>query len=94
MELPAVANALRSPGRLKLLRIIRAERLSAAEVHRRLVIAEQSPRHRESVYRDLEILVHCGVLSKQYDHQTKAIVYGLVGRQIVIDLLETRATVR
>jgi hypothetical protein len=86
MDVARAARALQSPTRFTLLLILHGESLSSAEAHRRLLEARPNRRHRESTYRDLEIMVAAGLLEKRYDIRSKEIRYVVLGSQVVFDL--------
>ena len=87
MDLEIVAQALRSRDRVRLLKLLARDAAGASEVHRRYESEFRHRRNRVSVYRDLEILVHAGLLDKRYDGDEKRIVYQLPSRRLTIDLV-------
>ena len=89
------AAALRSRDRLAILQLIGSEELSAIEVHRKYSSKNPSTgKHRESIYRDLEMLVEVGLLEKKYDVKRKQITYSLKTKTVEIELPSGKITVK
>lgn len=87
MDLHQVSKALSNPTRLNLLHIVGEEPCSAAEAHR-AYIQDYEDKQRESIYRELEILVDASLLYKEYSNDEKEIQYHLSHEKLVIDLLD------
>ena len=85
MDLHQVSKALSNPTRLNLLGILREDPRSAADAHR-AYIREYEAKQRESIYRELEILVEASLLSKEYNTDEKEIQYRLRHEELVVDL--------
>lgn len=90
MDLQRIGLVLRSKTRLRLIQVLADDRLSAQEIHSRVSERGGGHRHRESTYRDLEIMVDAEIMEKTYDKKEKAIVYRLVTRYLRLDLLDQR----
>jgi len=45
-------------------------------------------KYKESIYKDLQLLVEAGLVEKYYDKEKKAIVYGSTVDTVVFDLLK------
>lgn len=84
MQITDLGNAIRNPTRVKILKIIDDKHLRAIDVYRELSKTQKI--HRESVYKELELLVKLGILGKQYDDKRKGIVYFLKVRVVNVDL--------
>jgi Fe2+ or Zn2+ uptake regulation protein len=82
-----ICNALSSDKRLKILHILEGEDKTGIEVYKKYNSSYGGRVHRESIYRDLELLQTAGLLAKRYDTSEKKLYYHLKGRQISIDLL-------
>jgi len=86
VNLSLVASALRSKDRMRILQLIGSEQLSSIEVYRRYSNKYSKEKHRESIYRDLEMLVAAGILEKKYSVEKKQITYSLKAKEISIEL--------
>lgn len=85
MELINVSKALSNETRLRLLQLVAEEPGSATSVHQRFVEEHSDQKHRESVYRALEILVDAELLIKEYQKE-EGLIYHIAHEQLVIDL--------
>lgn len=88
MELKQVGNALANDTRLRLLRLVAEKHDSAVEIHRRYIDEHDDEKHRESIYRALEILVDSQLLSKEY-RDGQGLIYRLNHDRLSIDLHTT-----
>lgn len=87
LELIHISKAFSSETRIRILQIIGHESLSAIEVFKRYNIRYDNKKHRESIYRDLEILLSAGLLKKNYEEADKQIVYSMRFGEILINLV-------
>lgn len=92
MQITDLGNAIRSNTRIKILKIIGSKHLRAIDVYKEIVKFQKI--HRESVYKELELLVKFGLLDKKYDASKKAIVYALKIHEIRIDLTKGEILVK
>ena len=79
-----MARALRSEVRVRLLKILSEGELSAIDAFRKYN-EHFERKHRESIYRDLELLVACEMLKKKYDEKRKEIVYTLITPELKVN---------
>ncbi len=82
MDLKRTLIALSSNKRLEMTNILSYNDLSAPEVFSKM---KSPPVFRQSVNRDLDVLVEVGILKKFYHQQTKKILYGLIWKSLEID---------
>ena len=87
MEIDRVCHALSSASRLKIIRILGNGDQTASEVFKKIKEHRNGTAHRETIYRDLELLQKAGILNKVYDIKSKRLFYHLVSPKIIIDLL-------
>ncbi|MEM2506533.1 MAG: transcriptional repressor [Nitrososphaeria archaeon] len=92
MHITDLGNAIRSNTRIRILKIINDKHLRAIDVYKEIVKFQKI--HRESVYKELELLVKYGLLDKKYDATKKAIVYTLKIRAVNIDLAKGEIMVK
>jgi len=85
MELRQVAKALSNPTRINLLKIISENPRTAAETHR-VYLEEYEDKRRESIYRELELLVDANLIAKQYDGDDKGIKYHTLYENLIINI--------
>jgi Fe2+ or Zn2+ uptake regulation protein len=85
VEIVKVCNGLSSIKRLKIVKVLSDGDHTATEVFRKLS-QHYSKVHRETIYRDLEVLLESGLVKKSYDTTTKKLTYHLATRKIIIDL--------
>lgn len=85
MDLHAVSKALSNPTRVNLIGIVAEEPCSAVEAYRSY-IRKYEEKKRESIYRELEILVDASILRKEYNNDEKEIQYRLAHERLMIDL--------
>ena len=90
MSIMQIASALSSETRLKLIRIISNNQLSAVEAFKIYNKTYNEKKHRETIYRELESLVKSNILNKSYLKNKKKIVYELVSEKIIFDLLKNQ----
>jgi len=86
MEIHQVAKALSSQTRIKLLKILNNKQMSSMAIFTEYNIKNNDNKHRESIYRSLEILVKAGILDKKYDVQSKEILYQIKINEVKINL--------
>jgi len=86
MDVKKIASALSSETRLKILKILAKKELSSVDVYRGYIRIYNDKKHRESIYRDLEVLVTAELLEKKYDSSSKQIIYHLKVKKITLDL--------
>lgn len=86
MELLEIAKALRSELRLMILLALaeQTEPITLIEIQKAVSIRGASTRHRETVYRAVEVLVALDLVEKIYV-KNKGICYRLIKPQIILD---------
>ena len=87
MEIKNISSALSSETRLRILKILSASNLSSIDVHKEYIQKYPDKKHRESIYRELEILHTAGLLEKKYNSEGKQIEYGIKIKKFTIDLI-------
>lgn len=93
MEVTHLGNALRSQTRVNILKILGRKSLRAIDVYREYkTLFSDDAKHREFIYKELELLVDAGLLDKRYDRNTKSIIYTLRFQKISIDLIAGEVT--
>lgn len=91
MELEPVAKALSNTTRLKILRLVADKPDTAIGTFQRYTDTYDDDKHRENIYRGLEILVDADVLEKEY-RTDRGLTYQLIHDGLLIDLCD--ATVK
>jgi Fe2+ or Zn2+ uptake regulation protein len=87
LEAVDVGRALKSQTRVNIMKILSGRKLRAIDVfneYRRKF--PEKPRHRESIYTELELLLELGMLNKAYEIKRKGVVYSLKAQVIKVDL--------
>jgi len=92
MQITSLGNAIRSDTRVKILKIIGDRQLRAIDIYKEFTKIKKI--HRESIYKELELLVKLGLLDKKYNANKKAIVYALKFRTITIDLASGEVAIK
>lgn len=87
-ELESIAKALSSDTRLKILKLLVGKNLSSIEVFKEYKKKFNDGKHRETIYRGLEILLDAGILDKHYDKKNKNVVYYIKRKELIIDLID------
>jgi len=87
MKIIDVCSALNSERRLKILKRLAEEPLSAIDVFKKLK-SELGLKNRESVYKALEQLNRAGILKKVYHEKEKKLKYELIKNKLEIDLIK------
>jgi uncharacterized protein YqgQ len=88
MEIATIGQALRSQTRVNILKILGGDCLRAIDVYSKYNDTfPDDAKHREFIYLELERLVKAGILDKEYDKETKMIIYSLRYHQIRLNLL-------
>jgi len=90
MDILQIASALSSETRLKLIRVISHNKLSAVEIYKIYNKTYGEKKHRETIYRELENLVRVNILNKIYLKDEKKIVYELITEKIIFDLIKNQ----
>jgi len=90
MKITDLGNAIRSYTRVTILKIIGDSELRAIDVYKEFTKLRKI--HRESIYKELELLVKFGLLDKFYNANKKAIVYALKFHTVCIDLTRGKVT--
>lgn len=85
MKLDDVLFALDLPTRKLIIQILVKEPMNVKGVVSELSKRGLAPKYRESVYKNLEKLVDCGIVEKFYDRE-KGVCYRLVKSDLKIDL--------
>jgi Fe2+ or Zn2+ uptake regulation protein len=62
--------------------------MSAPQIYDEL--GKHAPRYRQSVNKALEILTECGLISKYYDKEKKALCYHLIKETYVLRITEMK----
>ena|SRR5215208_643177 len=86
MDFSDLAWALRSNVSIRLLQILIDTELSSIDAYRKYNEQFSDKKHRESIHRDLELLVTCEMLEKKYNEKRKEIVYALKYPELKINL--------
>ena len=86
MNVITILKILASDRRLKLIRILDRTNQTAIELYRKFNSEYGAIGHRETVYRDLEMLRDVGIVTKNYDRKAKKLYYNLSAEQIAINL--------
>jgi len=81
-----VLRVLASERRLKILGIMNRTNQTSAELHRKFNSRYGEKYPRETIYRDLELLVNTGIVAKNYDRGDKKLYYTLTTEKVAIDL--------
>lgn len=80
-------RALDSPAR-RMLMLLAVEGAKTSEEYRQELLKRgYEVRFKESIYKDLQMLVDAGLVQKYYDKESKAIVYSSGVTTVVFDLL-------
>ncbi|MCX9014345.1 MAG: hypothetical protein OIN89_06085 [Candidatus Methanoperedens sp.] len=87
LNLETVAKALSSDTRLKILKLLVDKNLSSIEVYKEYKQRFHEDKHRETIYRGLELLLDAGVLDKRYNKTNKNVVYYIKNKELTIDLV-------
>lgn len=87
MDIAKAISALNSPLRREILMVLVERRLTVSGVLDRLKTRGNDVKHRETVYRALEILVDSGLVEKYYDGE-KGLCYKLFVDRITIEIRE------
>lgn len=83
-----VMRALDSPVRRMLLLLALEDPKPSQTYKEELLKRGFEIKYRESIYKDLQLLVDAELIHKYYDNETKAIVYGSNVSTVVFDLLK------
>jgi len=86
MSVNAVAQALTSPLKRKIIALLCSRDMTAVEIFRHL--RETAPKYRQSVNKALESLKEAGLVRKYYNDTRKQLYYGIIKKRIII-VLET-----
>jgi DNA-binding transcriptional ArsR family regulator len=86
MEVTSVGHALSSETRVRLLRLIHRESMTSSQAFEQYQEEFNSPKYRESIYRELEELVEARLIEKQYDSEDKQLVYAVDSDIICYDI--------
>lgn len=92
MELTTVAHTLASETRVRLLRILSENPSTSAEAFNQYAQMYDSPKRRESIYRELENLADAGLVTKQYESEEKKLVYSSGGDVVCLDVIQNSVT--
>ncbi|WP_457550061.1 hypothetical protein [Archaeoglobus sp.] len=85
-EISKVAKALSSITRLRLINIVsKFNGLTAIEIYKIYKDTYNDFKYRESIYRELEKLVDAKILKKEYDKDSKRLIYKLNIKNIMIN---------
>jgi len=85
-EILRIGKALCSKTRLRLVSILLGSKLTVNETMRNYNKRFGNTKYRTSIYRHLEKLVECGVLTKEYDQKDKTFKYGVAMSTLILDL--------
>jgi DNA-binding transcriptional ArsR family regulator len=88
MELELVAKALSNTTRLKVLQLVADQPDTAIGTFQRYADTYDDDKHRESIYRELGVLVDAEVLQKEYQ-AGRGLLYQLTHDRLLIDLHNT-----
>ena len=92
MDVVKACSTLSNPTRVHLLKLLAEGPLSATSAHK-TYIERYEPKHRESIYRELENLVDNGFVRKEYSNQERSLLYHLCVSEIRIDIEEATVEV-
>lgn len=88
MDVTSVAHALSSETRVRLLALLHQQPMTSSDAFDVYQATFDSPKYRESIYRELENLVEAGLVEKRYESGEKRLMY-VVEQDIVCFDLET-----
>lgn len=91
-DIGIVAKALGSDTRLKILRILTGASLSSIEVYEIYKKKFGNKKHRESIYRALEMLLHADILDKKYDKDSKKVIYSIKHNKLLLDIVNQKVS--
>lgn len=94
LDLETVAKALSADTRLKILKLLVGKNLSSIEVYNDYKKKFHDDKHRETIYRALEILLDAGILDKRYDKKNKNVVYYIKHKELTIDLINQKLKIK
>lgn len=86
MDVTSVAHALSSETRVRLLALLHEKKLTSSEAFELYNENYDSPKRRESVYRELENLVDAGLVEKKYQSSSKKLMYAVKADTVCFDL--------
>lgn len=92
VDILQVCSSLSSDKRLKIINILREEDQTAVELYKKFTAKYDPKAHRETIYRDLELLHGSGLVTKEYDDTKKRIYYHLLTQEININLVTRKVT--
>ena len=84
MRIQDVVSGLHSAMRRNILQLLCDSDRTAIEIYKEL--KENAPKFRQSVNRELEILLEHGFIRKYYDEKRKSLYYQIVKKELHIDL--------
>jgi Fe2+ or Zn2+ uptake regulation protein len=87
-ELANVMRALDSSVRRMIMLLALEGPKTSLDYKEKLVESGFDVKYKESVYKDLQLLVDAGLVEKYYDKEKKAIVYGSRIDSVVFDLMK------
>ena len=82
VDIVKIAKALSSDKRLKMINILSEMDQTAVELYNKFKSKFDNKAHRETIYRDLELLQLCGVVTKKYDNVKAFVCFALPASRV------------
>lgn len=88
MDFRKFIHCIRSDTRRRILQLLSERDMSAPQAYEKL--GKNAPKYKRSVNRALEILRECGLVTKYYSNENKAIYYHLGKKTYVLKIAEMK----